>query len=248
MARLVWLILPALASCMWGSDPAPAVKPLSALPEPTLHVTANLRSVSVTIELDARAAGACPVLDDTFQATLDAVPLEITEHGASRGSNPVGEPCAWPSVKLDNPPASARAAIVLSYPDHSIRVDLLDLLAPRSAQLVPDGPWTFTPGQTITLRWSPIEDFANYKLSLEFVTDDAPQIGVIYIALPAETVDDRMTFALPGATEEGSIEVSLLREMSSDTHMLPCAGASCWLIETPRFMQHITWLPTSPTH
>jgi hypothetical protein len=244
MARL-WLILPALGSCVWGIDPD-AVKPLSALPEPTLHVSANLRSVSVTIVLDARAAGACPILDDKFQATLDAVALEITERGASRGSNPVGERCAWPSLELDNPPASVHAAIVLSYPGHSIRVDLLDLLAPRSAQLVPDGPWAFTPGQTITLRWSPIEDFATYQPSLVFVTDDVPQIGVIDIALPREIVDDRMTFALPIPHAEGSLEVSLIRKMLNDSHTLPCSGATCWLIETPRFMQHITWLPTSP--
>ena len=246
MARLVWLILPALASCMMESDPNAAVKPLSAMPEPTVFVTANLRSVGVTFRLDAGAAGACPVLDEGFQATLDGVPLEITERGASRGSHPIGEPCDWPSLVLDHPPASVSAAIVLSYPGHSISIDLLDQLAPRSAQLVPDGPWAFKQGQTITLRWSPIEDFAMYTPALLFVTDTAPQIGVIYVALPRDVVDDRITFALPSATTEGSIEVSLYRKMQPDTHMLPCAGATCWLIETPRFVQHITWLPTSP--
>jgi hypothetical protein len=238
------LVLPHLAilvGCMWEHDPDAPVKPLSLLPPPKLVITANLRKVRVFIELDAFKAGACPVLDDSFEASVDATPMVIADRGASIDSIFSSGPCTWPKLELDNPPAAADAAIAMTYPEHSIAVDLLDLLAPRSARLVPDGPWTFTPGQTITLQWSPAEDLVDLTPTIYFVTDSLPQTGTELTYLPAKVTDDRMTFALPNSTSPGSLEITLWDFRETTVPKLECMGASCQLVVTPQVVQHIAW-------
>jgi hypothetical protein len=235
-----------LVGCTWENDPDAPVKPLSTLPSPTLVIKANLRKVEVFVQLDAFDARACPVLDESFEASVNTTPMVIAERGASIDSIYSSEPCRWPRVVLDNPPAAASATISMTYPEHSIRVRLLDLLASRSAQPVPDGPWTFTPGQTITLQWLPADDLAARTPTIYFVTDDLPQTGIEYTFLRVAVTGDRMTFALPNVTTPGSLQITLRNPSDIMVPKLECMGGTCQLVETPQFVQHIAWL-TAPT-
>lgn len=236
---LVCLALTVLAACLEG-DPDADTKRLSELPAPPLLFHANPRAVDVIINFDPYAIGACAVLDDGFEATVNGVPITITHRGASVGSIYSGDPCSSPELHLDNPPVAAAATVVLRYPRHTIIVDLADLLAPRSAQLVPDGPWTFTPGQAVTLQWSPRSDFTTYTPSIRFVSD----------YLPVTVVDDRMSFTLPDVTAAG--ELGLFMKLPGQHRQPPyedvidwpsCTGASCQLWQTPQILQPIALQP-----
>jgi hypothetical protein len=110
---------------------------------------------------------------------------------------------------------------------------------------VPDGPWTFMPGQTLTLQWSPASDLAMYRPSVYFVTDDSPQTGIEYTFLPVAIAGDQMTFTLPRVTFAGKLEITLQDDQISDLARLHCVGASCRLIPTPQLVQPITWLAST---
>ena len=240
--ELVTLNLALLAGCIGESDPDALAQPLSTLPSPKLVIKANLRKVEVFIQLDAFRAGACPVLDESFEASVDATPMLIANRGASIDSIYSSDPCSWPRVVLDNPPAAASSMIAMTYPKHSIRVQLFDLLASRSAKPVPDGPWTFTPGQTITLEWSPADDLATRTPTIYFVTDDLPQTGIEYTFLHVAVTGDRMTFALPNATAPGSLQITLRNPSDIILPKLECLGGTCQLVETPHPRSYSTLL------
>jgi len=117
----------------------------------------------------------------------------------------------------------------------AIRIDLGDLLAMRSVQPVPDGPWMFTPGQDITLQWSPKEDLANYVPSICFTPDAPSSTGSTCATFTI--AGDRITFALPGVKSPGRLDISL----QGDGDWLPCSGARCQLSNTPQFTHPIAW-------
>lgn len=244
MTRL-WWILAMLVGCAWESDPNADERPLSSLPTPVLTISADLRNVRVLIEYDTRVVPACPVLDASFLATLAAVPMTIARRGASVDSIYTSDPCSWPELDLADPPAMTHAVIELTYPRHAIWVDLLDRLTPRSTRPVPDGPWAFTPGQTITVQWSPASDLTTYVPSVYFVTDDSPETGIRYFSVPVTIAGDQMTLTLPVVRFAGSLQFTLDRPIS-DAPRLGCTGASCNLVQTPRIVQPITWLTPAP--
>lgn len=237
----MWLSLTMLVACTWDNDPDAPVLGLSHFSAAKVGFHANPRQVFVVIETDAFGVGACPILEDGFRAAVNGVAMEITSRGESLDSIYASEPCRWPTMNLDGPPIGADAVIAISYPGHAIQVGLADLLAPRSAHLVPDGPWTFTPGQTITLQWSPKEDFAIYTPTVDFVTDDSLQTGIRYTYLQAAITDDRMTFALPTETLPGKLEVAMQKSSQVYIDWPRCDGASCQLVQTPQWVQPIAW-------
>jgi len=228
-----------VAGC-FGSDPDAPLLKLSELLPPTVVLAANSRYLSIELEYDARDIGGCAVLDASFQATVDGTAIPITERGVSGGSVGESDPCAWPMLRLDNPPVGA-AAIAMSYPRHTITVDLEDLLAPRSAELVPDGPWTFAPGQAITLRWSPISDLSTYKPTVKFVTGLTPQDLRDETTLPFTVTDDQMSFTLPPGGVPGHLDVTLQSSALLPLGWPSCAGAHCQLQPTPAFTHPIVW-------
>jgi hypothetical protein len=241
--RLVCLALLECTACLDLSDlgdPDAPTRRLSELPPPQLMLAANSRSVGVTFGFDPVAIGACPVLDDGFEATVNGTRMTITERGASLGSI-YADACGWPELHLDNPPVALAATIEMHYPGHTITVDLADLLAPRSATLVPDGPWTFKPGQQITLQWSRSEDFATYTPRIAFRKDLSDN-------LPVTVVDDRMSFMLPTVATAGTLEIAMkLPDVRPHggfgIDWPPCAGAWCQLVQTPQVIQPIAFQP-----
>ena len=233
---LAWLSLAGLTSCLLENDPDAPVKRLSELPSPHLLLTANSRTVGVTITFNVDSIASCPTLDDSFEAAVNGVPMAIKNRGVAAGSLYSSDPCAWPRLELDNPSAASTAMIVMSYPRHTISIDLADLLTPRSAQLVPDGPWTFTLGQTITVQWSPVSDLTKYTPSLIIDPDDGSRSSYPV----ATVVGDRMSFPLSDVTLPATLEITMQMDRRGEISW-PCAGATCRLIDTPQFIH-----PMSP--
>jgi hypothetical protein len=207
MMRALTLSLALLVGCGENED-APIdlpTRPLSQLPAPTVDLAADASRVFVGFMVDAFAEGACPVLDDNFQATLNDVPIPILARGASIESDDTNDACQWPVLQLDNPPLAPVSVIQMSFSGNGIRIDLGDLLAMRSVQLVPDGPWTFTPGQQITLQWSPQQDLAMYVPLICFNPDAPSSTGVSCATFTI--AGDQITFALPATTSSGHLEI-----------------------------------------
>ena len=138
-------------------------------------------------------------------------------------------------LQLDNPPLAPASVIQMSFSGNGIRIDLGDLLAMRSVQPVPDGSWTFTPGQPITLQWSPEEDLAMYVPLICFTPDAPSSTGGTCATFTI--AGDRLTFELPGVTTPGRLDIFL----QGDGDWLPCPGARCQLAKTPQFTHPIAW-------
>jgi hypothetical protein len=106
----------------------------------------------------------------------------------------------------------------------------------RAVQPVPDGPWTFTPGQPITLPWSPEQDLAMYVPRVCFTPDVPSPTGGICATFTI--AGDRMTFALPGVTSPGRLDFFL----QGDGDRLPCSGAArCEIVNAPQLTHPVAW-------
>lgn len=181
MIRVGYLILTLLAACT-----EPPGTPLSELPSPELAIIAGPQSVAVEIRynhMKTEPPQPCAILASDAEATVNGMPMTIIERGATKLGG-----CTWPVLQLDHPAAAAQTTLVVRDPSLTITADLADVLAPRSAQLVPDGPWTFAPGQAVTLQWSPASDLTQYSPYTAFVYDDPPRgTGIFCSSLPRST-------------------------------------------------------------
>jgi len=224
--------------CFLDSDPDAPVMRLSSVPvTPTVRFSASGSRVRATIEVDARTIGACVTLDDGFEATLDGAAMAITSRGGSGGSLYSSEPCYPPTIELVAPPAADRAVIAISYPRHTIAIELGDLLVARSAQPVPDGPFVFEAGQVITLRWSPASDLQLYQPDADFTLT-----GTLTRDIPALAVaGDQLSFTLPATSQPDQLRITMMRDPRSEVGWQGCTGAHCTLIQTPAFTHALAW-------
>lgn len=205
---------------------------LSELPFPELEITAGPSSVRVEIRYRyTELIQPCAMLADDFAATVNGVPMTITERGAAEEGG-----CTWPGLRLDNPAAAPRTSLVLGDPSPVITADLADMLALRSAQLVPDGPWTFTPGQAVTLQWSPASDFATHRPDVAFVYDDPSRGSTIFAPALATIAGDRITVRTPSVAIMGTLQVTMYTTAPDGIDpSLSCTGASCAFTKAPQF-------------
>jgi hypothetical protein len=226
MLRARYLPLTLLAACT-----EPSGTPLSELPSLELAIGAGPLLVDVEVRYRHEANEPCAILAGDFEATVNGMAMPITERGAAKQGG-----CTWPALRLDHPPAAVRTTLVLRDPSLTITADLADVLAPRSAQLVPDGPWTFTPGQAVTLQWSPASDLATHTPYPAFVYDD-PSRGTVFAPTTATVVGDRITFQTPNvAISGGTLQVTLFTKAPGGIDpLLTCTGASCSFALGPQF-------------
>jgi len=228
--RAQYLPLICLAACT-----EPSGTPLSELPSPELAIVAGPLLVEVEVRYrhtETEANEPCALLAGDFEAKVNGVAMPITERGAAKQGG-----CTWPALRLDHPAAAARTTLVLRDPSLTITADLADVLAPRSAQLVPEGPWTFTPGQAVTLQWSPASDLATHTPYPAFVYDD-PSRGTVFAPAAATVVADRITVQTPNvAISGGTLQVTLYTNPPGSGVDPPpsCTGATCSLMKLPQF-------------
>jgi hypothetical protein len=239
MARAIFGLLPlVLVGCFLESDPDAPVTLLSNVAMlPKVSFSASGSRVRAAIEVDPWAIGACVTLDDDFQSTLNGVPMAIRSRGGSGGSIGSSVPCYPPVIELIGPPTTDSAVIAISYPRHTISIDLGDLLVARSAQPVPDGPFVFEPGKPITLRWSPASDLQLYEPSVEFALAGTRTRDVA----PVTVADDVLSFALAVTSRPDELRITQLRDLRTEVEWSGCTGARCVLIQTPAFTHGLAW-------
>jgi hypothetical protein len=236
IVRARYLPLTLLAACT-----EPSGTPLAELSSPELRITAGPIFVEVELRYKQTQTGMiqdCAVLADDFAATVNGKEMTITERGGPGVPALADEVCTWPVLRLDHPAAAAQTKLVLRDPSRMITADLADLLAPRSAQLVPDGPWTFTPGQAVTLQWSPASDLARYWPYPAFVYDDPSRGGTVLAPTLATLDGDRITVRMPDvAISGGTLQVTLFLNPPGRgiDPPPPCTGATCILLKMPQF-------------
>lgn len=239
MARALVGLLPlVLVGCFLESDPdAPVTRLSNVGVVPTVSFSASGSRVRAAIEVDPRVINACVTLDDEFQSTLNGVPMAIQSRGGSGGSIGSSDPCYPPIVELSGPPATDSAAIMISYPRHTISIDLGDLLVARSAQPVPDGPFVFEPGKAIMLRWSPASDLQRYQPRVEFSLTGTLTRDIA----PVTVAGDVLSFSLAETSRPDELRITQLRDLRMEIDWPGCAGARCLLIQTPAFTHGLAW-------
>lgn len=215
----LWCVLAILPACV-ESDPKAGTQKLSELSPPHIGFSASVDEVSVEISSVFDEDRKCAVLDDSFDARVNGRTMQIISRGQAVDSPFSTEPCAPAVLQLDHLDPSPTASIGISYPNHSITIDLADMLVVRTAQLVPEGAWTFTPGQHVTVQWTPATDLALHGPVLPVVEFVSQSFSA---RVPFVIDGDHMDWPLPETHAAGHIEVTLERATTS----WPCAGAHC---------------------
>jgi hypothetical protein len=240
MRWLVCSLLVSAAGCAMDSDPDADIKPLSQLPAPKigLWLEANPRTLHATVQIDPFAVRSCARLDDDFHAEVAGAQLTIAQHGESVGSIYSSSPCDWPELALRDPPPVDGATLTITYGGKTITAGLADLLVPRTAVPVPEGPWAFGSGQRITVAWAPISDLAKYLPQIRFVPT-SPGQGEAIDLRPISVIRDLMTFTLPVGRSGGVLEMTVSNGPFTMAPLL-CTGATCQVSQRVQIQQPIT--------
>jgi hypothetical protein len=172
---------------------------------------------AVFANLDNFTPEGCLVLDESFRATVNGEEMEISH----RGSGSTDFSCGAPRLTLRSPPNAERSTLELSDASMKIGVDLADLLAPRSIQISPDGPWIFEAGTTVTARYTPAADLRATGTRLELRTAQSGWAGTIQFTAS----DDQLSFVVPDRPGSWLLGV----QPSSQTRPWPCQNATCWM-------------------
>lgn len=179
---MAWMIAAAAAGCMELDEPEAREVSLAELPLSRLVYGADSRSVWVALEYSVNALGTCAILAPDFGGSVNGTRMQIQRGGAGNTGS-----CRTPRLDLMAPPSASTAAITLGDHSRTLTINLGDLLAPRKLELVPAGPWQFSPGQQVTVRWSPSADLSR-----------SPRVGITGGAnLPLAIQGDSVTFTMP---------------------------------------------------
>ncbi len=145
----------------------------------------------------------CPVLGDDFAAHIGDLPLSTYPGGAEDDCADIPctrtEPtCHVPHIGLNEIAHQANAVLVFGDASRTIECKLGDSLVERGVTRVPDGSWEVSPGESMTVQWSPGGDLAHYKLAVSFVEWKRNTVSV------SHTTDrNRITFAVPSSIHPG---------------------------------------------
>jgi hypothetical protein len=105
----------------------------------------------------------CAVLGDDFEGFINEVPMQVVHRGSAMDDD--GEECKVPSLLFKgDPPAASNTVITLRDRSRAVTCDVGDAFAPRTIQLLPDGPWEFAPGQEVALQWFPATDLERHPM------------------------------------------------------------------------------------
>jgi len=200
---LLCLGLPVVVACT--SDVTSVEVGITRLPDRLIQFSASPASVSVFIQYQPQALGACALLLPSFHASVGDTEMTIVERGAY--TTPGFVDCRVPRLSLDHPPLAAASTLTLQDASGTLTIDLKDLLAPRSAQPVPPGPFTFTPGQVVTLRYAPASDL-NVSVTTVNFEDDTPGKETL-VALPISIAGELITMTMPGHVGTGTLSFLL---------------------------------------
>lgn len=211
------LILPVLvlAGCV---DDGVRVATLAEM-QPRIEIVVGLTmpSLSVKLEYDAFLVGDCAMLRDDFSARIGDVELPIAERGESLDDSTYEPYCDVPTLYTEHRPQLPGAILELRDPSLTIQCDLEDALLARSVTPVPAGPWTFSPGQRVTVRWTPMSDLLRVDARVSFFGGRS---------IPAEEVSqaaDLLSFTVPATLGAGSYEIRFTTSLA-EFRGIDCGG------------------------
>lgn len=145
------VVASAVSACATEPDDQPHLATplaLSQLTDLRLDITSDLQAIHIVLGYHSTLG--CAALDAAAAATLNGVAMTIESRGYI--SYPIN--CLKPVFALTTPPFPTSAQLRLLDPEEVASCDLGDALAlPPPPTLTPDGPWQFTRGSTVTLRW-----------------------------------------------------------------------------------------------
>jgi hypothetical protein len=201
------MVRPYILGCVVVS----AVSACAAEPEPdhphvaTPIALAELSDLRLDIGLDLHTIHAvlgyhsprgCVELDGATAATINGAAMTIESRGFI--SYPIN--CHNPELSLTTPPFPTSAQLRLLDPEEIVSCDLGDALAlPPAATLIPDGPWRFTRGSTVTLRWP-----AAVQASAVRATVDVG-FGALTANTTVEAATGQLTVTIPIVVGSGSL-------------------------------------------
>lgn len=219
-----------LAGCV---DDGERVATLSEL-QPRIEIFVGFvkPSLEVTIVYDDFLLGDCAILSDDFVARVGGVNLPI----ASRGEWFDASICTFPKLYTAERPQLPAAILELGDASRTIQCDFENALLPRSITPVPAGPWTFAPGQRVTVRWSPMGDLLRAEATVSFFGGRS---------VPAEAVsqtDDLLSFTVPATLGAGPYEIQLDTN-GADYRGIDCGGVQNRMIENHQHVQAVTISP-----
>ena len=214
--RLVPLVsLVGLVGCVDGKSDK--VLALNDIPELEVRWMRHAGDVSVVeLRFDTDAVNGCVTLADDATATIDGHPMFLSERGRSDlDLDEYWLGCMWPAFHTQQP-LVAPGAFVIADATSSVEGAIGDRLAPRSVTRVPDGPWMFTAGERVSMRWSPAID-------LELVPSLLLMDAETFHPVPS-IAGDVLSFTLPDQRLGGA---QLFAYVERGTEEVPCTGATC---------------------
>jgi hypothetical protein len=164
--------------------------------------------------LGAGSSRYCAEADPSIIATFNGVELSTEQTGDWACPGPVGGLCSVPRFALDDAAVAPDADLVLEDGSRSISIGLGDILLDRTATLVGGGDWTFRPGQTVTVRWSPATDFTTLPdtaVSFNEACDGCDHPREVFRTTDLTRTEDMLAFTVPeeSVTATGNLAISL---------------------------------------
>jgi hypothetical protein len=206
--------------------------PLAELPD--LHVELQGGPDHLRVSLHASEAAepdVCWRFARGFSATVAGRPLTIVDPGTFDG-----EDCFEPILDLVDPDPTPDATLVLEDDSKSIAVPLGEMFVPRTAQLSPPGPWSFSSGQHVYATLSPQDAQARLLVFVDFVPASGAEL-----TLSTGPVGDLVSFTMPASTtsQQAHLELTLIEWPLK----VPCGAAVCQRTQRQSWLQEITLSP-----
>jgi hypothetical protein len=214
MKSLAVLALLPLATGCFTTTPDPI--PLAHLPDPHVVVQSMPGLLRVWIHASKdEFPEVCWSLADSFEATAAGRALDI-DRGVFDG-----EDCFEPYLELAEPPPVTDATLVLGDASMKLSIPLGNMFVPRAAELVPAGPWSFAPEQTVQIAITPADSVVRLGDPHVKLISGAGEEVPLY----ASITGGLLTFKIPASLgpQRGHFELT----MAESRAMVACGDAVC---------------------
>lgn len=197
------------------------ITPLAEIPDLELVLRRGTGSTTeIELTFDPEQLEGCVIASPSLSGSISGAPLRIGVRGRSDRALDgywlgCDEPLLGTSIPVQPP-----GYFVVADDSLTITGEVGDALLPRAMTPVPDGPWTFAPGQTVSVRWTPASDLAAAPPLVRVVTDGGSHTW----GTPPTVDGDLITFTVPSdARGAGQLFIYFEREPEP----VPCTGARC---------------------
>ncbi|NVB82875.1 MAG: hypothetical protein HOV81_31145 [Kofleriaceae bacterium] len=184
------------------------------VPIVSLEVTATLWYGNTLIDGTPPVPGVdgdeCPLLDDSFSATLDGLQGRVTQRGGWKCLVTGGPTCSQQTVTFDYPIGRPVTDPTLVIRDGSttIAIPLDGAFGPRMASPIDPADWTLHANQGVRLAWTPESDLL--RVGLVRITFTPTASGESFYA-EGEVVGNALDFTVPDTTGDGLLEIEVPR-------------------------------------